>query len=73
MNITITGLTPHQVLFADILWKCQGRDQVEAFICSLPQPFQGEARVVLDMMVASVFDNITETTMARDLLSKYNK
>jgi hypothetical protein len=73
MAITITGLTPRQVLFADILWKCQGRDQVEAFIRGLPQTFQGEARVVLDMMVAAVFDDITETTMAQDLLSKYNK
>ena len=71
MAIQIEGLNLQQRLFADILWKCQGRDQVEAFIRGLPQTFQGEARVVLDMMVAAVFDDITDTDLAQDLLDKF--
>ena len=71
MAIQIEGLSLQQRLFADILWKCQGRDQVEAFIRGLPQTFQGEARVVLDMMVAAVFDDITDTDLAQDLLDKF--
>lgn len=73
MTITIENLSPRQCLFADILWKCQGREQVEGFIRGLPRDFQGEARVVLNMMVAAVFDDISEVSMAQELINKVSK
>lgn len=69
--ITIQGLSPRQCLFADILWKCQGRDHVEQFVQSLPLEFQQEARTVLNMMVAAVFDELSDTSDAAEILNRY--
>lgn len=66
--ITIENLSPRQCLFADIIWKLNGQDEVFAFIRSLPEPERSEAQVVMTMMVAAVFDEITDTTEARNLL-----
>lgn len=67
-TITIEGLSAKQRFFADILWQLNGRDQVDAFIDSLPQRERNEANVVLAMMVAAVFDQVTDTTDAERIL-----
>jgi hypothetical protein len=56
MSITIEGLTARQRVFADCLWKLNGREQVRGFILSLPREFQPEAETVMSMMLAAVFD-----------------
>ena len=56
MAITINGLSARQKVFADVIWACNGRDEVSAFIRGLPQKFRREATLVLEMMIASVFD-----------------
>ncbi len=71
--IEIANLSPRQYVFADILWACQGRDQVDTFIQSLPKKYQGEALAVLNMMVAAVFDNDNSTEMAEQALAHLRK
>jgi hypothetical protein len=71
MNITIQNLTPRQCLFADILWQLNGRDQVDQFINSLPKKERAEATTVLNMMVAAVFDDITNTDDAARILKGF--
>lgn len=73
MTINITGLSPRQCLFADILWACQGQRDVRRFIDSLPAEFQQDAQIVLDMMVAAVFDDINDTDTAEEFLNRYRK
>ncbi len=68
MSITIENLSPRQMLFADILWGLNGREQVDAFISSLPAGFRKDAETVLNMMVAAMFDNVTDTDDAQRIL-----
>jgi len=70
-SIQIEGLSPRQCLFADIMWKLNGEDQVYGFIRSLPAEFQDEAETVMNMMVASLFDAADDTELADQLLLKY--
>lgn len=69
--IEIQGLTQKQMVFADILWGLNGRDQVDGFIRSLPAKEQAEAKVVLNMMVAAVFDRIDDVSTAQDILKQF--
>jgi hypothetical protein len=71
--IEIHNLSARQHLFADILWACQGHDQVDTFIQSLPKKFQGEAWAVFNMMVAAVFDNDNSTELAVKALARLRK
>ena len=73
MAITIEGLSYRQRAFADIMWKCQSREQVLGFIRSLPAEFRNEARTVLEMLLAATFDELTDTTEATDLLNHIRK
>ena len=60
MNIEIQGLNSKQRTFADVIWACQDRDQVWGFINSLPGKDRKDAEVVLNMIIAAVFDESTE-------------
>ena len=73
MNIQIANLTARQHVFADIIWNLQGEQEVQRFIKSLPPKFRADADIVVSMMVAAVFDELTDTAMAEELLQKYNK
>jgi hypothetical protein len=75
MEITIEGLNAQQQVLADIIWACDTRDRVDAFIRALPtETLRNQARVIVDLMVLAVvehdFDpNLTE---AEQVLRKYN-
>ncbi len=69
--ITLQGLSQKQMVFADILWGLNGREQVESFIKALPKKERAEAEVVLNMMVAAVFDRIDDTAIANDILNQF--
>jgi len=72
MSITIEGLNRRQTVLADIMWAMNSRDQVERFIQTLPALQQAEARTVLEMMTAAVYDDIeTVFPETKDLLTKY--
>ena len=72
MDIQIQGLSAKQRAFADILWACDGRDQVAGFLKSLPTSQRREAEVVLHMMIAAVYDNCEEIQPeTTELLDKF--
>ncbi len=71
--ITIEGFTARQRVFADCMWKLNGQDEVYGFIRSLPTEFQPEARTVLNMMVAAVFDQAENTDIAQSVLDKFRR
>lgn len=62
--ITIEGLTTKQRIFADVLWGLNGEEEVERFLKLLTPSDRREARVVIDMMLAAMFD---EAVTADDL------
>ena len=56
-DITIDGLSPSQMEIADILWKFDTIEQIDAWIAKIPtRRGRIEARVVQNMMVAAVLD-----------------
>ena len=70
----IEGLNRRQIVLADIMWAMNGRDQVERFILSLPALQQAEARTVMLMMIAAIYDDVESITPeVQSLLQKYNK
>ena len=75
MEITIQGLNPKQRLFADILWSLNGQSDVNRFINSLPTAERREATVVMNMMVAAVFDQLVndDLSAAQDLIKRVSR
>ena len=56
-DITIDGLSASQMEIADILWKFDTIEQIDAWIAKIPtRRGRIEARVVQNMMVAAVLD-----------------
>ena len=62
----IEGLSWQQRVFADILWSLNGPEDVNRFIRSLPQGMQAEAETVKQMIVAAMFDELTEDLSAAE-------
>lgn len=58
MTIQIEGLTKKQKLFADLMWSMDGKDEVEAFIRSLPKKDREQAQVVCELMILALFDEV---------------
>ena len=68
MDIHIENLTERQRVFADILWQLNGTEDIERFRSSLPREFQPDVELVINMILATVLDDITDTALAQDLL-----
>lgn len=58
MTIQIEGLNKKQRLFADLMWSMNGKDEVEAFVRSLPEADRKQAQVVCEMMILACFDEV---------------
>lgn len=71
MNIEIQGLTPKQMALADIMWAISTLEGVESFISTLPQADQRDCRIIIELMQLAFADEITDTTEAEELLSRY--
>ena len=69
--ISIEGFTKKQRVLADIIWALDGKDQVEAFILSLPYKDQLEARVVTEMMILAFIDEVGNTDVAEQVLTRF--
>ena len=77
VEITIEGLNARQRVLADIIWACETRKQINAFIRTLPTvDLQDEARSIVDLMIMATieqcYDGLSEMTEARNVLQKYN-
>lgn len=78
IEFTLEGLTPRQMVLADIIWACEDKPEVDRFIKSLPtQAFRNEAKSIVDLMkmaaVEQCYDGITEPFDAKALLDKISK
>ena len=79
VEFTLEGLTPRQMILADMIWACNGQDDVNQFIKGLPtKELRNEAKSIVDLMVMAVveqcYDGINqEFTEAEKVLQKYNK
>jgi len=79
VEFTIEGLNAQQRVLADIIWACDTKDRVDAFIRALPtRALRNEARSIVDLMVMAVveqcYDGINPNMeQAQSVLQKYNK
>jgi len=74
-EITIAGMNSRQRVFADIIWSCDEKDQVDNFINSLPlQTMRNEAKAVLNLIMLAVLEaeeDQESQQAAEDLLNKF--
>ena len=78
IEFTLEGLTPRQMVLADIIWACEDKPEVDRFIKALPtQAFRNEAKSIVDLMkmaaVEQCYDGITEPFDAKALIDKISK
>jgi hypothetical protein len=76
--VTIEGLNERQRFLADIIWACEHKDNVDAFIRSLPtKELRNEAQSIVDLMIMAVveqcYDGVSEMTEATKLIRKVAK
>lgn len=58
MTIKIEGLNAKQRMLADIMWQMNTEDEVKAFIRSLPEADRKQAKVVCELMILALFDDV---------------
>ena len=78
IEFTLEGLTPRQMILADIIWACEDKPEVDRFIKALPtQAFRNEAKSIVDLMkmaaVEQCYDGIQEPFDAKALIDKISK
>jgi hypothetical protein len=71
MDIEIHGLTAKQVALADIMWTISSLEGVESFIATLPPADQRDCRTIIELMQLAFADQITDTTLAQELLAQF--
>ena len=79
MNVefTLEGLTPKQMILADMIWECQTGEQIKAFVRNLPTPaMRKEAATIVELMKMAVieqcYDGISSMDESQQVLRKYN-
>lgn len=78
IEIQIQGLNKRQQVLADIIWACETRKQINAFIKSLPTvQLQDEANTIVDMMIMATieqcYDGLGSMDEAQQLINKVSK
>jgi hypothetical protein len=78
IEITIDGLNERQRFLADIIWACDTRAQINAFVRSLPTvELQDEARTIVDLMIMATveqaYDGLGSLDEAAQLINKVSK
>ncbi len=78
IEIQIQGLNKRQQVLADIIWACDTRTQINAFIKSLPTvQLQDEAKTIVDMMIMATieqcYDGLGSMDEAQQLINKVSK
>ena len=78
VEITIEGLNARQRVLADIIWACETRKQINAFIRTLPTvDLQDEARAIVDLMIMATieqaYDGLGSLDEANNLIRKVSK
>jgi hypothetical protein len=74
VEFTIEGLSPKQMVLADIMWDLDGFDEVQSFIKTLPKREQKECRTIIDLMkmamIEQCYDGLGSMDEATDLIKK---
>jgi len=78
VEFTLEGLTPRQMILADIIWACEEMADIQKFIKTLPtKAFRDEANSLVELMkmaaVEQCYDGITEPFDAKALIDKISK
>lgn len=73
MDIELIGLTPLQKDLAEKIWALDTQDAVEEFVNGLPRSLRRQAQVVMEMMIASAFDEEMDTELAQEVLAQFTK
>ena len=56
VEFTIDGMSPKQMVLADIIWGLDGFDEVQTFIKALPAREQKECRTIIELMKMAVVE-----------------
>jgi len=74
VEFTIQGLSPKQMVLADIMWDLEGFDEVQAFIATLPKRERKECLTIIELMkmaaVEQCYDGIGSMDEALSLIKK---
>ena len=78
VEFTIDGLNAKQRMLADIIWKLDTKERVDAFIQSLPKKERVQAEIIVQLMILAVveqcYDGINqEMPEAKSLIDKCRK
>ena len=79
VEFTIEGLNAQQRVLADIIWACDSKDNVDAFIKGLPtRALRNEAKSIVDLMILAVVEQCynginPNMTQAQQLIKKVSK
>lgn len=68
--IEIQNLTSIQRSLCDILWALDDQAEVDAFLKGLPQHLRQQAESMVEMIMLSMVDQMQDTQLADQLLSK---
>lgn len=74
VEFTLEGLTPKQMVLADIMWALDDFEQVQTFIRTLPKREQAECQTIIELMKMAVAEQCYDGSLhkAREVLRKYN-
>lgn len=69
--IELYGLSPRQMVLADIMWSISDREGIEAFIATLPKSEARTCRVLIEMMQLAFIDQCDDTLIASRVIDKF--
>ena len=70
-SIQIEGLNKKQRLLADLIWAMDNKEQVTAFIRSLPPKDRRDAQTITEMMILAFLDEVESTDEAQSILKEF--
>lgn len=78
LEIEIEGLSPRQMILADMIWACESKADIDRLIKFLPdQEMKDEARVIIDLMLMATieqcYDGISPMDEAEKVLKRIAK
>lgn len=70
-SVQIEGLNRKQRLLADLIWSFDSKEQVTAFIRTLPPRDRRDAQTITEMMILAFLDEVESTDEAQSILKEY--
>ena len=70
-SIQIEGLNKKQRLLADLIWSMDSKEQVVAFIRTLPPKDRRDAQTITEMMILAFLDEVESIDEAQSILKEF--